>query len=782
VGGETGPCGGARAPLPASLLEVVRRVPGVRHAEGTVTGYAQLVDERGRAISPQGPPTLGVSFGEHEELTPLRIVAGRRPAGPDEVAIDAGTAERHGFGVGDRVRILFRGPARTFRVVGIARFGSAGNLAGATLAAFDTPTAQEVLGRPGRFDSIAVSADPGISAAELRDRIARALPSGIEAVTGDTLAREGARSIRRGLGFVTTFLLVFAYVALFVAAFIVFNTMSITVAQRSRELALLRAVGATRGQVARSVLAEGVASGLVASVAGMAGGVGLARLLVAVLASGGADIPAHGTVFAPRTALVALVTGVAVSALATLVPAWRAGRVPPVAALRDVVPSGDHPLRRRVVGGLGLLGAGSALVLAALFADLRNGLAVVGLGMAGVFVGTTLLSPLAVVPLGRLLGAPFGHLLGAAGKLAHRNALRDPRRTAATASALMVGLGLVSAVAVTASSARASVETVIRRNLGADFLVSARGFSGFSPEVARRLQRLPEVGVASGIRFGTFRVDGAVRTVEGVEPPALGTVVHVEMVAGSVTALARGALLVDRTVARDRGWQVGERVDAVFARTGHRSLVIGGIYEPNQLLGQFVLSTAVFEANFSEPLDLIVGVTVAPGTDPSAARRAIERAVSDFPNVEVRDQSEYARSLKDRVDQVLALAYGLLGLAIVIALIGIVNTMSLSVMERTREIGLVRAVGMSRRQVRRMIRWEAVVVAVLGAALGLAIGVAFGATLVRALRDQGIERLAVPVGSLLVFVVLSAIAGMVAAALPARRAARLDILAAVTTE
>lgn len=780
-GGPGGPSGTEREPVAASLLDVVRRVPGVRHAEGSVTGYAQLVGKDGKAIAPQGPPTLGVNFGEHAELTPLRIREGRRPSAPDEVAIDATTAERHGFRVGDRVRILFRGPAREFRIVGIVTFGRSGSLAGATLAAFDTPTAQEVLGRTGRFDSIEVSALPGVPAAELRARIADVLPPGLEAVTGDTLARENARAIRQALGFVTTFLLVFAYIALFVASFIVLNTFSIVVAQRTRELALLRAVGATRGQVTRAVLAEGVAVGLVAAAAGTGAGTGLARLLVTVLRTVGVDVPAQGTVFQLRTAVVAIVTGVAVAGVAALVPAWRAGRVPPVAALRDLPPV-RRPLRRRAAGGAATVAVGGVLMGIGLFAHLPNGLPVVGAGMALVFCGAAVASPLAVGPLGALIGAPFGALVGAAGRLARRNAARDPRRTGATASALMIGLGLVTTVAVVASSTRASVDTVIARSLGADFVLSAQGFSGFSPEVAARVRRIPGVATASGVRFGAFRVDGDVRFLQGVDPAALGTVFKVSMVAGDAGSLARGALLVDASVARRHGWAVGTRLGVEFMRTGRTTLVVGGLFATNQFLNQFVVSTAVFEANFTDSLDAFVGVKLAPGARPAVVRRAIERAVADFPNVEVRDQTEYAGRIKDRVNQALGLAYGLLGLAIVIGLIGIANTMSLSIVERTRELGLLRAIGMSRRQVRRMVRWEAVVVSVIGAALGLTIGIAFGAALARALRDQGVAVLSLPVGSLVAFVVVAAVAGMAAAALPARRAARLDVLAAVTTE
>ena len=770
-----------REPLPASLLKTVEDVPGVRFAEGGVFGYAQLVDKKGKAIAPQAP-TFGTNIAQHDELSGLRIREGRKPQRGGEVAIDKATADAHGFAVGDKVTVLFEGPARQFTVVGIAGFGEADNLAGATMAVFDLHTAQQVLNRVDQFDSIDVAADDGVSSTALARRIDAALPATYEAVTGQKVADENADAVKEGIGFFSTFLLVFAFIALFVGAFIIFNTFSIIVAQRTREMALLRALGASRRQVTWSVLAEAFVVSLLASLVGLGLGVLVAGGLTKLLDAIGIDVPSSTLQFLPRTVVVSLVTGVVVTCVASLVPARKAGRVPPVAAMRDTVIEPRHSLRRRLISGGVVTILGNAFIFIGLFGNIPNGIALVGLGAMVAFIGVSMLSPVISRQLARIIGAPLPRLFGFPGRLARENAMRNPRRTASTASALMIGLGLVAAVSVMAASLKASVTDIVDRSLGADYVLETDNFATFSPQVAQRLRGQSGIDAASGVRFGEFRYKDARKSVNAIEASAVGELLKIDLADGSLDSFGRGAVLVDESEADSHNWKVGERIPMTFSRTGTQQVPIGATFKSNALIGKYLLSLDTFSKNFTDQLDFQVLVKADPDVPATTVKASIDSVLADFPNVEARDRSEFVAKQKDQVDQLLNLVYSLLALAIIIALVGIMNTMALSIFERTREIGLVRAVGLSRRQLRRTIRWESVVVSLLGAVLGLVIGVAFGGALVKALDSEGVTSFAVPIPTLVVMMVVAALAGMVAAILPARRAAKLDVLRAIATE
>ena len=775
-GGEAG-----RETVPDTLVATIAAVPGVAAVEGSVTGYAQLVDEEGKAITTTGAPTLGTNWGT-PGMSPLRLRAGREPRQPGEVVVDAVTAREHDLAVGDRVRILFRGPPGDFTVVGITGFGQADNLAGATLAVFETTTAQQVLGKAGRFDNIDVRAAEDVGALELRQRVEAALPPGFQALTGQQLAEESADDVQEALGFLGTALLVFAGIALFVGAFIILNTFSILVAQRTRELGLLRALGAGRGQVLRSVVAEAVVVGLVASLAGVGLGVLVAIGLQALLGAFGIDLPGTGTRILPRTVIVSLIVGQVVTVVSAVVPARRASRIAPLAALRAGQVEEVGSLRRRTVVGALVMVGGVAALVAALIGD-AGGIGVVGLGAALVFVGVALMAPLAARPLARVIGAPLPRLAGVSGKLGRQNAMRNPRRTAATAAALTVGLGLVGCVSVLAASIKESSAEIIDRALAADFVVSTGQFMPtVSTEVADRLQGIPELGAVTSLQTGDWRFEGSGRSLFAGDPTTIATLMNLEVRAGDLAGLARGGVMVEERQAEEQGIAVGSTIPMEFARTGVQELRVVGTYAQNQLLGNYLVSTATYVANYRERRDFVVLAKAAPGVPPATARAALERVTADFPNVEVRDQTEFKETQKEQVNQALGLVSALLGLAIVIALLGIVNTLALSVFERTRELGLLRAVGMSRRQVRSMIRGESVIIAVIGAVLGLAVGVAFGWVLVADLESQGISRLVVPFGQLLFYVVMAAVAGVLAAVFPARRAANLDVLGAIAHE
>lgn len=771
-----------REPVPGSLVDAIRAVDGVEIAVGSVQGYAALIDEDGEAIIPQGPPTIGVSFSDVDEINPLDFTVGRGPAAQNEIAIDRRTAEDNDFEVGDRVDVLLQNGTKTFDLVGVFKFGEADNLAGATLTAFHPAAAQEAFNRVGQWDTIDVVAADGVSGAELRRRIADALPAQFEAVSGEKVADEASDSVKEGLGFFTTLLLVFAAIALFTGSFIIFNTFSIIVAQRIREMALLRALGASRRQVTMSVLLEAVIVGLIAAVSGVVLGLGFAKALTALFDAIGMDIPGGGLVMKTRTWVVSLVIGVVVTTAASLIPARKAGRVPPVAAMRETVIEPASSLRRRLVTGGVVLAVGLALLFGGLFGGVENGIALVGLGSMIAFIGVSMLAPAVARPLAGTIGAPLPRFFGVPGRLAQQNAMRNPRRTASTASALIIGLGLVGAVAVMAASVKASVDDIVNESLSADYVLSTKSFGGFSPNLAQRLALTEEIEAVSGIRGGAIEIDGDREQIQAVDPGTIERLLNFEMVSGDVSALGSNQLLVSESLADAEGWDRGDTVTVRFARTGDQQFVVGGVYENNQLLGDVTTSIDAFERNFSNPLDFVVVAKGAPDVPAADVRAAIESATEAFPNIEVRDRDEYLQETRDQVDQLLALVYALLMFAIVIALIGIMNTMALSVFERTREIGLARAVGMSRRQIRRVIRWESVVVSVLGAVVGLVVGVGFGAALVSALGDEGIESFAVPVGTLVGFLVFAGVAGMVAAILPARRAARLNVLAAIAAE
>jgi putative ABC transport system permease protein len=764
-----------RNELPESLLPTVRGVAGVQAAQGQVTGYAQFVARDGKAISTGGAPTLAVAFDPDQQISPLHLIAGGPPATPDDVVMDAGTAQKYDFTVGDRVRILSAGPPRTFTIAGIAEFGTANNLAGATLAAFTLPVAQAIAQEPGKLDAINVVTAPGASKAAVQQAIARALPPGVEVVTGQTVASENTSSINQALSFFSTALLVFAFISLFVGAFTIYNTFSIIVGQRTRELALLRIVGASRRQVFGSVLGEAAITGLVSSVIGLGLGVLAALGLQALLRGFGVTLPPGSLVFEPRTVLIGLAVGVGVTVLSAIGPARGAVRIPPVAALDDRQSAASASLRRRFIWGTAVAVIGAVLLGLGLA---KPAIQLVGIGAAALFIGVATLSPALARPLSSVIGRPLPRLLGVAGKLGRENSMRSPRRTAQTAAALMVGLALVSAMAVFGASLSKSATSSADQAISADLIVTATGSGQLSNSVPATASAVPGVTASSVVYQGPFEFQNTLTSLTAVSTDHLADTVILRMTAGTPAALAQGELLIDSTTATSKHLSVGDSVHARFARTGPAVLRIGGIYQANALIGSYLVSAGFFGAHYSQqpPGALLLR------TNGAAVDNAVTKALAPYQNLQVQTRAQFEQSQVSAVNQLLGLVYALLGLAVIIALIGIVNTLMLSVFERTREIGLLRAVGMRRRQVRVMIRSEAVILAIFGAIVGIVIGTALGLALVASLRQQGITDTAVPVTSLLIFLLLAALLGLVAASWPARRAARLDVLAAIATE
>ena len=766
-----------RNPLPESVLATVQHVPGVAAADGQVTGYAQFVARDGKAISTGGgAPTLGVAFNPDQQISPLHLIAGGPPVTSDDVVMDAGTAQKYDFSVGQQVRILSAGRPRTFTITGITEFGTADNLAGATLAAFTLPTAQAIAQETGKLDAINVVAAPGASKPAVQQAIARALPPGAEVVTGQTVVNESTSSVNQALSFFSTALLVFAFISLFVGSFTIYNTFSIIVGQRTRELALLRIVGASRRQVFGSVLAEAAITGLVSSVIGLGLGVLAALGLEALLSGFGVTLPSGSLVFEPRTVLVGLAVGVGVTVLSAIGPARGAVRIPPVAALDDRQSTASASLRRRFIWGTAVAVVGAVLLGLGLA---QPAIQLVGIGAAALFIGVATLSPAIARPLSSVIGRPLPRLLGVSGKLGRENSMRSPRRTAQTAAALMVGLALVSAMAVFGASLSKSATSSADQALSADIIVTATGSGELSNSVPATASAVPGVTVASSFYQGRFEFQNSLASLVAVSTSHLADTVILRMTAGSPAALDSGELLIDSTTATSKHLSVGDSVPAKFALTGPATLRIGGIYQANALIGSYLVSSGFFLAHYppQPPAGLLLR------TDGSAAAdSAVTKALAQYPNLKVQTRAQFEQSQVSSVNQLLGLVYALLGLAVIIALIGIVNTLMLSVFERTREIGLLRAVGMQRRQVRAMVRSEAVILAIFGAIVGIVIGTALGLALVASLRQQGITDTAVPVSSLVIFLLLSALLGLVAASWPARRAARLDVLAAIAAE
>ena len=768
-----------RDPVPESVLSTVRAVPGVAAAEGAVSGYAQYINHDGKAITTGGAPTLGVSFDPNSDLATLHLVQGNAPTTPSDVVMDYGTAQKYGFSVGERVRILLQGPTRTFTITGIAKFGTANNLAGATLAAFDVPTAQALLGSVGEFDAIDVAAQPGADKAQVQRAIAAALPRGIEVVTGQTVINEQTSVVSSALGFFNTALLVFAFIALFVGAFTILNTFSIIVGQRTKELALLRIVGASRRQVFASVLTEAGIVGLISSLIGLGLGVLAALGLEALLSGFGVTLPSGPLVFEARTVIVCLIVGVGVTLVSAIGPARRAVRIAPVEAVAEQQVEQDISMRRRFTWGSVITLGGVALLTVGLTAP---AIALVGVGAVLIFIGVARLAPAVARPISSVIGRPLAGLLGMSGRLGRENSMRSPRRTAQTASALMVGLALVSAIAVFGASLSRSATQSIDQALSADIIISnasSNGSGSFSTSVPKIASSVPGVTATSTVYGGQFEVRGDIESLQAVSTRHLSDTVILRMDSGSPAALAAGELLIDTNTASSDHLVVGDTVPVKFALTGSGRMRIGGIFETNSLIGSYLVGENFFLFHFRDPLPNAVLLATDGST---GVQQSVSHALAGFPNVQVQSRAQFEQSQSNQVNQLLGLVYALLGLAVIIALIGIVNTLMLSVFERTHEIGLLRAVGMRRRQIRAMIRSESVILALFGALIGVVVGTGLGLALVSSLHSQGITSTVVPWSSLVVFLILAALLGLLAASWPARRAARLDVLAAIASQ
>jgi putative ABC transport system permease protein len=772
--------------VPDSLVPRLEAVPGAARVDGNVSAVGVFVVSReNKLIGGNGAPGIAVSWSDAPAghgLEGLSVVDGRAPDAAGEVALDTKTADKAGYGVGDTIHVITSTdtPVLQPEVVGLVDFADGGSLNGATLTVFDTDSAQQLfLDGKDAYTDVWVTAEDGTSQTELRDQVAEVLPDDLEAITGDDAADESGNQLLEAVSFITTFLLIFAGIALVVGAFLIANTFSILVAQRSRELALLRALGASQRQVIRSVLAEAAVVGALGSTLGLGLGVLLAMAIRAMFAQVGLDLSGQPLIFAPRTVITGYAVGVLITMVAAWMPARRTARIAPVQALRDDVALPETSIHRRLVAGTALILAGAVALTAGLFFDVPRTGWLVGGGVLAVFLGVAAASPVIARPVLHLFGVLYARAFGPIGSLAGENARRNPRRTTATASALMIGLALATTMAILGSSAKASVDRIIEDNFVGDYVVGNVVGQGFSPAIGDQMAQVDGVEAVVRQRYVPVEVEGDDTYVSAIDPSALGGLIDLTMTEGDTRDLVDGTLLVSEKYAGDHDVTVGDEL-TFDAPSGEERYPIVGEYEENPLIGTAVLTTmpTLAAAGYPESDNqLIIDTDGSPGV-----QDRLDAVVADLPVVSVKDQAEFAAEQREPIDQLVLMIYALLGLALVIAVLGIVNTLALSVIERTRELGLLRAIGVSRRQLRRMIGLESVVIAVLGAVLGLLLGLCFGVVLMYALRDEGLEVISVPGLQLAVFLVLSIVIGFLAAVFPARRAARLDVLRAIAAE
>ncbi|MFF0017195.1 ABC transporter permease [Streptomyces sp. NPDC005374] len=766
--------------LTQALLDRSAEVPGAARAIGVVNGFTAIADKDGKLIGGGFQSQGGNYSGTEDPRYPL--AKGSAPHGANQVAIDSETAKRAGYKVGDTVRISVDGPVLQPTVTGIFTTDDGNVAAGGSLALFDTATAQKLFGKPGTYDEIDVKAASGTSQTALQAALKKALPADrVETTTGKELADSQARLISSSMSGLKQGLLVFAGIALFVGTFIIANTFTMLVAQRTRELALLRAVGASRRQVTRSVLVEAFVVGLVAAVTGLVAGIGIGAGLRSLMGSLGATVPDGPLIITPGTVGAALVVGVLITMLAAWLPGRRAAKIPPVAAMSSVHAKATTRslVLRNTLGAL-FSGAGVAVILAATTMDGSDGQAPMGMGAVLLIIGVFILTPLLSRPL-IAAAAPAMRVFGISGKLARQNSVRNPRRTAATASALMIGLTLITGMTVMAGSLQKSIDKMATAAISADYVVSMANGNELSPDVEKKLAKVDDVTAVSPLRNAAARIDGETEYLTGVNGSAIGELTDLKVDDGAFE-VGGTKVVVDKDRAKSFGWKAGSTFTAHYEDGKAQRLTVAGVYEGNDLISGIMLDTATVSPHLNDVADMQIMLKTSDGAS-DATKDRLEKALGSNPAIKVQDKKDLSDSIAQMFTLMLNMLYGLLAMAVIVAVLGVINTLAMSVFERSQEIGMLRAIGLDRKGIKRMVRLESLVISLFGGVLGIGLGVFFGWAAGELLgAKMATYELVVPWARMAVFLLLAATVGILAALWPARRAARMNMLAAIKAE
>ena len=771
-----------RQRISADLVSVVEKVPGVRDASPDIQAFARIIAKDGKPIGSdgQGPPTFG-SVGEKFAGALWSIAEGDWPNGPTQVVIDEASAKTGKYVLGDTVKVVAQSGSREFTLVGIASYGDVRSPGGATFALFDSVTAAEFLAKPGFIDAILISGDGSVSDEKLSASIQNALPTTdkIETLTGAEITLETQDQIGSALDFFGILLRTFSFIALGVGCFVIYNVFSISAAQRQRENALLRAIGASRKQITRAMLIEAIVVGLVGSVVGLIAGIGLSAGLSALLRAVNIDIPSGGLVLSQNTVTSTIIIGLIVTVLSAILPARRAGKVPPLAAMRATALEIAPPGRKRLITGLASIALGLAIIGAVVAGASNNYL---GIGILFVFIGTIVLGPIIARPVAMFLGRPAARFRGVTGVMARQNSARNPKRTSRTASPVLIGVALVTAVTALAASIKGQIDDVFTAQFKGDYAIStdARGFGGISPSLAVDLNKLPQVEKATGFGFLTVKINDNGQYLTTITPETIEGLWDIGLINATYADLTTSDIFVSESTAKKKNIVIGSVLQTTFGDGSTRPLKVAGFFV-NDEIGNYIANSHLVDGSAIIMFDVGVYIKTKDSANKAEAFAALDTAVKKYGQGELLTKQEYINKQSGQVNQLLGLIYGLLMLSVIISIVGIIITLLLSVFERQRELALLRAVGMTRTQVRTTVRWESVITSLLGAVLGIILGIGLGWVIVFALKDQGLTSFKLPVIPTIVIMVMSFIVGLLAAVYPAWRATRVNILDALNT-